>query len=168
MFKSLANFFIGTKKEQKEPVYQGDYSFYICPKIEGDLPYHTCKLTIFCYSNIEKKESINFKCNWYRVQGNNTFPINNKDNMSAQLDRSIYVNKSNNVYSFTPYDLGFKIKVVVKSLNQFNPEIAEVTFPIVKYDPMLNPYLENSLISCQTDHPIKILSKNNKIGRAHV
>jgi hypothetical protein len=38
-----------------------------------------------------------------------------------------------------------------------------VTFPIVKYDPMLNPYLENSLISCQTDHPIKILSKNNII-----
>ena len=38
-----------------------------------------------------------------------------------------------------------------------------MTFPIVKYDPMLNPYLENSLISCQTDHPIKILSKNNII-----
>lgn len=159
MLKAVSNFFTSNNEESLEPEYKGDYHFHVYPKIDGDFPYHTTKITILCYTSEARKNPISFSCKWYRVRDGRNFPLKITAQKST-MDSTPQLNKSNNVYCITPFDLGYKIKVVIKSHSQYTPGLLFITFPTVKLDPILKPYLENSLISCQTDHAIKVLGKN--------
>lgn len=148
MIKAFTDLFAAKNPENfAEALFEGQYSFYIYPKVEGRLPYHTSSLQILCYTDEDRRTPIEFRCKWFRVKGDGTYPLHTTKQKSA-LDTDPLINRKNNTYNITPYDIGYRIQVLVKSESRFNSGVAFVTFPMIILDPVLKPALESSFISC--------------------
>lgn len=85
--------------------YEGEFDFFIKPKIKGKLPFQSTTIKIEAYdssddlSNPNPRGKLKIHCKWYRVVGDRNYQIH--DNPDE-------------IYHFNAYDIGSTIKCAVQ------------------------------------------------------
>ena len=135
MFKVLSEIFTERNQDQQNIIFDGDYEFWIEPRIKGELPFQTASIIIECFKSDDKTTPLDFHSRWYRVMNGKNYEI--KESEDAKY------------YNVTPYDIGACIRVAVKAKQGLVDGLGFVTFGPFVLDPCLKPYLEHHLLSCQ-------------------
>ena len=108
----------------------GQYKFHLEVSINGQLPYHNCTLSIFAFSNKNKKNAIGVVYKWFRE----------KENRSYQL-----IGIQSNTYQVSAQDIGSNIKVEVNSQDDDFYGLAFINFGRIILAPPTKSILEGIL-----------------------